>query len=79
MKTASCLSMHTPYAQCGSPLISHFFCRQLFFPLLWCCLIVIKGHIVYLYVTKKRKILHIQLEIDSGHIGSRSEHSVTEI
>ena len=55
MKTASCLSMHTPYAQCGSPLISHFFCSQLFFPLLWCCLIVIKGHIVYLYVTKKRE------------------------
>lgn len=28
---------------------------------------------------RKEKILHIQLEIDSGHIGSRSEHSVTEI
>ena len=47
--------MHTPYAQCGSPLISYFFCRQLLFPLLWCCLIVIKGHIVYLYVTEKKR------------------------
>ena len=28
---------------------------------------------------RKEKILHIQLEIDSGHIGSRSERSVTEI
>ena len=54
MKTA-CSSMHTPYAQCGSPLISYFFCRQLLFPLLWCCLIVIKGHIVYLYVTEKKR------------------------
>ena len=36
---------------------------------------MIKGHIVYLYITKKREnnIMCIQLEADSGHMNSRSD------
>ena len=41
-----------PYAQSWSPLFSHFFGRQLLFSFLGGCLIVIKGHIFYLYQSK---------------------------